>query len=278
MQLTDLSSRVIPATEYRRERWRNQLGWTREILRLGDADAWSLRLSIAEIEQDAAFSAFPGIDRELVLLQGNGMRLQFGDAASGMGSDASTSTDNDNDNRTGTDTRTGTGTGTGTGAGIGIGTATSGGVSKSDSGSGNEGSGSDHGGHDVGTNGRTDAPGSSHRSCELLPPHQRVRFAGEETVHATLLDGPTQDFNLMWRRDRLQTELLHRPLVGTMLFFADPRSAWAIHLLAGQASFGRESGLPPLAAGDTAWLSASTRTRHVLDGGGELLAIRVSPV
>ncbi|MBB4595871.1 hypothetical protein FHY34_000853 [Xanthomonas arboricola] len=82
----------------------------------------------------------------------------------------------------------------------------------------------------------------------------------------------------MWRRDRLQTELLHRPLVGTMLFFADPRSAWAIHLLAGQASFGRESGLPPLAAGDTAWLSASTRTRHVLDGGGELLAIRVSPV
>lgn len=111
-----------------------------------------------------------------------------------------------------------------------------------------------------------------------MPPYQRVRFAGEDAVEAVLLDGPTQDFNLMWRRDRLQTELLHRPLVGTMLFFADPGSAWAIHLLAGQASFGRESGLPPLAAGDTAWLSASTRTRHVLDGGGELLAIRVSPV
>ncbi|PPT64494.1 HutD-family protein [Xanthomonas arboricola] len=271
MQLTDLSSRVIPATEYRRERWRNQLGWTREILRLGDADAWS-RLSIAEIEQDAAFSAFPGIDRELVLLHGNGMRLQFGDAVSGRVSDTDTSTGND--------------TSTGTDAGIGIGTATSGGVSKSDSGSGNgncncncngnKASGADQGDHAAGA--AADVPGSSHRSCELLPPHQRVRFAGEETVHATLLDGPTQDFNLMWRRDRLQTELLHRPLVGTMLFFADPRSAWAIHLLAGQASFGRESGLPPLAAGDTAWLSASTRTRHVLDGGGELLAIRVSPV
>ncbi|PPT45139.1 HutD-family protein [Xanthomonas arboricola] len=281
MQLTDLSSRVIPATEYRRERWRNQLGWTREILRLGDADAWSLRLSIAEIEQDAAFSAFPGIDRELVLLHGNGMRLQFGDAASGRGSDASTSTSTDTSTSTSTDTDTDnrTGTGTGTGAGIGIGTATSGGgVSKSDSGIGNQGNGSDHGGHDAGTNGDTGAPGSSHRSCELLPPHQRVQFAGEEAVHATLLDGPTQDFNLMWRRDLVKTELLHRPLVGTMLFFADPGSAWAIHLLAGQASFGRESGLPPLAAGDTAWLSASTRTRHVLDGGGELLAIRVSPV
>ncbi|PPU47915.1 HutD-family protein [Xanthomonas arboricola] len=274
MQLTDLSSRVIPATEYRRERWRNQLGWTREILRLGDADAWSLRLSIAEIEQDAAFSAFPGIDRELVLLHGNGMRLQFGDAASGRGSDTDTSTGND----------TSTGTGTGTGAGIGIGTATSGGVSKSDSGNGNgnKGSGADQGVHDAsagaGGDGNVNVPGSSHRSCELLPPHQRVRFAGEETVHATLLDGPTQDFNLMWRRDLVQTELLHRPLVGTMLFFADPGSAWAIHLLAGQASFGRESGLPPLAAGDTAWLSASTRSRYVLDGGGELLAIRVSPV
>ncbi|WP_192886113.1 HutD/Ves family protein [Xanthomonas campestris] len=196
MQLTVLSSRVIPATEYRRERWRNQLGWTREILRLGEPDdAWALRLSIAEIEQNAAFSAFPGIDRELVLLRGNGMQLQFGDG----------------------------------------------------------------------------------RQHSLLPPYQRLRFAGEEAVTAVLSDGPTQDFNLMWRRAVLQTELLHRPLVGTMLFFADPGSAWAIHLLAGQASFGRDSGLPPLLAGDTAWLSARTRSRFVLDGGGELLAIRVSP-
>ncbi|NHF64479.1 HutD/Ves family protein [Xanthomonas hortorum] len=246
MQLTDLSSRVIPATEYRRERWRNQLGWTREILRLGDADVWSLRLSIAEIERDAAFSAFPGIDRELVLLHGNGMRLRFGDGASVTGTGSSNSSN---------------------GSG-----------NESDGGDSNDGSGADRGGHDVGADGGTDAPGSSDRSCDLLPPYQRVRFAGEEAVSATLLDGPTQDFNLMWRRDVLQAELLHRPLVGTMLFFADPGSAWAIHLLAGQASFGRDSGLPPIVAGDTAWLSASTRTRYVLDGGGELLAIRVSPV
>ncbi|MDV2452128.1 HutD/Ves family protein [Xanthomonas hortorum] len=247
MQLTDLSSRVIPATDYRRERWRNQLGWTREILRLGDADAWSLRLSIAEIEQDAAFSAFPGIDRELVLLHGNGMRLRFGDGASVTGTGSSNN-------------------------------SSSGSGNKGDGGGSNDGSDADHGGHDVGADGGTDAPGSSDRSYDLLPPYQRVRFAGEEAVSATLLDGPTQDFNLMWRRDVLQAELLHRPLVGTMLFFADPGSAWAIHLLAGQASFGRDSGLPPIVAGDTAWLSASTRTRYVLDGGGELLAIRVSPV
>ncbi|MCC4632538.1 MULTISPECIES: HutD family protein [Xanthomonas] len=229
MQLTDLSSRVIPATEYRRERWRNQFGWTREILRLGEPEAWALRLSIAEIERDAAFSAFPGIDRELVLLHGNGMRLQFGDGELDPGN-ASARAD-----------------------GLITGTPT-----------------------DDGDAGARVAGAA--RVVELLPPYQRVRFAGEETVDASLLDGPTQDFNLMWRRDLLRTELLHRPLVGTMLFFADPGSAWVIHLLAGQASFGRDSGLPPLAAGDTAWLSASTRTRYVLDGGGELLAIRVSPL
>ena len=70
-------SRIIPANEYRRERWRNGLGWTREIARVPDAGVWNWRLSIAEIEQDAAFSEFPGIDRELVLLRGNGLRLRF---------------------------------------------------------------------------------------------------------------------------------------------------------------------------------------------------------
>lgn len=80
--------RVIASHEYRRERWRNGLGWTREIARIALAmpgvepdtdDPWDLRLSIAEIDEDAPFSAFPGIDRELVLLAGNGMRLDFDD-------------------------------------------------------------------------------------------------------------------------------------------------------------------------------------------------------
>ncbi|WP_244672163.1 HutD family protein, partial [Xanthomonas phaseoli] len=106
MQLTDLSSRVIPANEYRRERWRNQLGWTREILRLGNTAQWALRLSIAEIEQDAAFSAFAGIDRELVLLRGNGMRLMFGSG------DADTDTDTNTNTHTNTHTHTNTNTNT----------------------------------------------------------------------------------------------------------------------------------------------------------------------
>lgn len=188
-------SQVISSLDYRRERWRNGLGWTREILRLpAQGDDWALRLSVAEIEQDAAFSAFPAVERELVLLQGNGVRLRFADG----------------------------------------------------------------------------------RVAEVLPPHGRVRFAGEEALDGELVDGTTHDFNLMWKREQLQAELLHRPLVGNMLFFTEPNAAWAIHLLAGQAEFEGESGLPPLQQGDTAWLAAGERRRHALNGGGELLAIRVS--
>lgn len=190
-------SRVIPANEYRRVRWRNQLGWTREIVTQPEGEQWDWRLSIAEIERDAAFSSFPGIDRELVLLTGNGLRLRFDD-------------------------------------------------------------------------------GETH---ELRPPHDKLRFAGERGVTGELLDGRTHDFNLMWRRDRVQAELWHRPLVGPMVIFADPGTIWAVHLVAGQARFADDSGLPPLAAGDTAILEARTqRLRHVLDGGGEALLVRLAPV
>jgi hypothetical protein len=58
-------SHVVAANEYRRVRWKNGAGWTREIVRVPDREDWDWRLSIAEIEQDAPFSVFPGIDREL---------------------------------------------------------------------------------------------------------------------------------------------------------------------------------------------------------------------
>lgn len=278
MQLTELSSRVIPANEYRRERWRNQLGWTREILRLGDTAQWALRLSIAEIEQDAAFSAFPGIDRELVLLRGSGMRLTFGSG------DADVETETETETETGTSASASASGSAGARANVSTENAETETAADAWKGMGSDASGAESVGEHAAVDGslsageRVVANASRSRRVDLVPPYQRVRFAGEDAVEAVLLDGPTQDFNLMWRRDLLRTELLHRPLVGTMLFFADPGSAWAIHLLAGQASFGRDSGLPSLAAGDTAWLSAATRTRYVLDGGGELLAIRVNPL
>jgi uncharacterized protein len=195
MDATELQSWVVPANEYRRERWRNGLGWTREIHahHAHSENDWDWRLSIAEIEHDAAFSGFPGVDRELVLLQGNGLRLRF----------------DDGENRL------------------------------------------------------------------LEPPHGRLRFAGERAVRGELVDGPTHDFNLMWRRDAIAAELLHRPLVGPMVFFAEPGTVWALHMIAGEARFDAVAGLPSLHGGDTALLSEHQRTRFLLDGSGELLAIRL---
>jgi environmental stress-induced protein Ves len=48
----------------------------------------------------------------------------------------------------------------------------------------------------------------------LAPPHGRLRFAGEAGVRGELIDGATQDFNLMWRRDLIDAQLWHRPSSG----------------------------------------------------------------
>lgn len=191
-----LRSRVIPANEYRRIRWRNGQGWTLEIHVEGAAEDWSWRLSIAEIEHDAAFSLFEGVDRELMLLSGNGLRLRFEDG----------------------------------------------------------------------------------ECVELHPPHDRHRFAGERALRGEPLDGTTRDFNLMWRRDRVQADTWHRPLVGPMVIFVEPGSTWVVHLIAGQARFDASSGLPSMEAGDTAVLEAGgDRVRYALDGGGEALLVRLEP-
>jgi uncharacterized protein len=62
--------------------WKNGAGITREIA-VGPKDAgaaeFDWRLSIAEVERDAPFSAFPGIDRCIVLLRGAGMHLRSTD-------------------------------------------------------------------------------------------------------------------------------------------------------------------------------------------------------
>jgi environmental stress-induced protein Ves len=191
---------VLRASGYQRMRWKNRAGWTSEILKVHDGaerdtNDWLWRLSIAEIDADAPFSAFPGVDRQLVLLSGNGLRLRFDD-------------------------------------------------------------------------------GEAH---DLLPPHGKLRFAGERPAFGELIDGPTRDFNLMWKREAVDAQLWHRPLAGTMVLFVEPGETWAIHQLAGQARFADDSGLGEVNPGDTAILAAADRRRYVLDGGGEALLIRISP-
>ncbi|SPB12940.1 histidine utilization protein HutD [Caballeronia novacaledonica] len=114
---------IIRADSLAATSWKNGGGVTREIA-AGPAgaslDAFAWRLSLADVASDGAFSAFAGVDRVLVLLDGAGMRL-------------------------------------------------------------------------------TQADGRVHT---LDAPLAIARFAGETPIHATLINGPTRDFNVMVRRDR----------------------------------------------------------------------------
>lgn len=192
------SLQLVRAQDCVRSRWHNGHGWTREIHAEPLADdvlPWQWRLSIAEITAPAPFSPLPGVDRELVLLHGEGLSLA----------------------------------------------------------------------------------GDVERA--LAPPHARVRFRGEDAVHAAPVAGFAHVFNLMWRRDRVDANLWHRPLVGPMLVFVDPGECWAVHVLAGEARLGSGALSATLARGDTALLRApEVRTRHALDGGGEALLVRLVPL
>ncbi|WP_422648130.1 Histidine utilization protein HutD [Cupriavidus sp. H18C1] len=109
--------------------WKNGGGTTREIAAWPPAagiDAFDWRLSIADIAADGPFSAFPGIDRQIVLLDGDGVRLHARDGS------------------------------------------------------------------------------FDHRLVAVGEP---FAFAGEATVDATLLGGPTRDFNVMTRRGRCRASV-----------------------------------------------------------------------
>ncbi|MCF7222444.1 HutD/Ves family protein [Marilutibacter chinensis] len=200
---------IVPSHACLRTRWRNGLGWTREIAQgrlrsAGDEasdatqgstadEGWDWRLSVAEIDGEAPFSRFDGVEREQMLLSGNGLRLR---RAAG--------------------------------------------------------------------------------ETVLHPPHDRLRFTGEEVMVGCPLDGRVEVVNLMWRRARVDAASWHRPLVGPMVIFVEPGSTWLIHLIGGQGMFTDGAGPGGLEAGDTAVLAAGrTRLRHVLEGGGEAWVIRL---
>ena len=190
----------LQANGYRRLRWRNGLGWTREIHAASRpaGEGWDWRLSIAEIEADGPYSIFPGVQREQVLLAGDGLALEFGDGSERL----------------------------------------------------------------------------------LAPPHGRQRFSGDVAVQARLHAERVEVFNLMWQPGRVAPQLWYRPLVGSMLLFVDPGAAWVVHVMAGQAAVGGDGAisLPLLEMGDSALLVADgMRRRHVIEGAGELLLIRIEP-
>jgi len=75
-----MHAELLPAEHFKRMRWLNGAGWTREICREPPmSETFDWRASIAEIDGDAAFSPFPGYQRHQILLRGNGFLLHFDD-------------------------------------------------------------------------------------------------------------------------------------------------------------------------------------------------------
>lgn len=184
----------LPAFEYRRERWRNGDGWTREIARepaAGEGFDW--RVSIAELDRDVAYSRFDGCERWQVLLSGEGVTLELDEG----------------------------------------------------------------------------------EAQTLSPPHGRAAFAGERAVLARV-GAPVHLFNVIARRDRMRVELLHRPLVGPMVFFPEPGVEWLLHLMEGRAEVKDRPDVPALSAGDSLRLSPEPEhpARSIVSGGGEALLVR----
>ncbi len=180
---------LLPAQAQRREPWRNGGGWTREIARSPVGGEWQWRLSVADVGRDGPFSHFDGCDREIVLLAGQGMDLEFEDG----------------------------------------------------------------------------------ERVALRPPYGRHRFAGERALSARLVEGPTIDLNLIWRRDALEVQVLHRPIVGSMLFFGERDVEWLVYVAAGRV----RTGAGDLEAGDAARLALEPGQRAVIDGGGELFLAKI---
>ena len=69
--------KFIHADSVSTQPWRNGGGRTRELLALPPGDDWTLRVSLAQIDADGPFSAFPGVQRWFVVLQGKGVSLRF---------------------------------------------------------------------------------------------------------------------------------------------------------------------------------------------------------
>lgn len=67
----------IPATQFKTIPWKNGLGHTTELAINdgGNLDCFDWRLSIASVTNDGEFSNFSGYQRNLVLIEGKGLKL-----------------------------------------------------------------------------------------------------------------------------------------------------------------------------------------------------------
>jgi len=106
---------------------------------------------------------------------------------------------------------------------------------------------------------------------------QFERFAGEWQTQGKLISGPVRDFNVIVRRDAFATEVWRRPLVGPMVFLPE-NVTWFIYLAGGRAEVKLGGVAHSLEAGESLLLTPdSNNDRVVLNGGGELALVKLTP-
>jgi environmental stress-induced protein Ves len=75
-----MTPRLVHCLDVPAQHWRNGGGLTRELLAWPDpaADAWQVRVSVADVDADGPFSTYPGVQRWFTVLKGAGVELTVG--------------------------------------------------------------------------------------------------------------------------------------------------------------------------------------------------------
>jgi environmental stress-induced protein Ves len=79
--------KIINTSDFKEVLWKNGKGLSREIYCIpqeSDPALFNFRLSMATVTESAPFSIYTGIDRFLMLLDGDGVRLKFEDQADAL--------------------------------------------------------------------------------------------------------------------------------------------------------------------------------------------------
>lgn len=74
--MSDAKLETIRPGDWHAQPWKNGGGTTYEIAREDDEHGFTWRLSLAHVEADGPFSRFPGVDRTIALVEGDGFTLR----------------------------------------------------------------------------------------------------------------------------------------------------------------------------------------------------------
>jgi uncharacterized protein len=126
--------------------------------------------------------------------------------------------------------------------------------------------------------------GALEMRIDAMPPHTLerpghwLRFDGAARVESVPLDGPVEDFNLMLADPALDAEMLHRPLIGSMVLVPEAGTITAFHLLDGQAQLQGEAPAK-LGPADTLLIRGDRPDAkiHRVYGSGDALIVRIFP-